>query len=183
MKKCRVCGEEKSLEFFSKDTAKKDGLRSLCKPCDVKKVTANQAKNMDRTKQRRAERYQNNKEKMISQQQARYIKYLERHLVYAAKQRAKRFNVPFNLKEEDIVIPEYCPILGIKLQPRSIDSNRDGSPSIDRVRPELGYFKDNVVVMSYRANRIKNNGTAEEHRKIADWMESKICNSIQPMIQ
>ena len=27
--------------------------------------------------------------------------------------------------------------------------------------------------MSYRANRIKNNGTADEHRQIADWIDSQ----------
>jgi hypothetical protein len=31
--------------------------------------------------------------------------------------------------------------------------------------------KGNVEVMSWRANRIKNNGTPEEHRKIANYLE------------
>ena len=30
-------------------------------------------------------------------------------------------------------------------------------------------------VISHRANSIKNNGTVEEHRKIADWMEKRIA--------
>ena len=33
MKKCSTCGETKSLSGFYKDKAKKDGLKSECKPC------------------------------------------------------------------------------------------------------------------------------------------------------
>lgn len=39
--------------------------------------------------------------------------------------------------------------------------------------------KGNVVVMSYEANRLKNDGTAEEHETIAKWMrdqEAKTAN-------
>lgn len=33
-----------------------------------------------------------------------------------------------------------------------------------------GYVPGNVEVISFRANRIKNNGTADEHERIAQWM-------------
>jgi hypothetical protein len=49
----------------------------------------------------------------------------------------------------------------------------DTSPSLDKINPELGYVPGNVAIISYRANRIKNNGTAEEHRLIADWMDAQ----------
>jgi len=33
MKKCGICKEEKSLEFFNKNKSKKDGYQTMCKPC------------------------------------------------------------------------------------------------------------------------------------------------------
>lgn len=39
---------------------------------------------------------------------------------------------------------------------------------------EKGYVPGNVVVMSYRANRLKNDGTAEEHEIIAAWMRKNL---------
>lgn len=56
----------------------------------------------------------------------------------------------------DIIIPETCPMLGIKLE---FGFDKQGgnfnSPSLDRIIPELGYTKGNVMVISKRANMIK----------------------------
>ena len=49
------------------------------------------------------------------------------------------------------------------------------SPSLDRIDPNRGYTKDNIIVMSYRANRIKNDATKEEIKKLAEWI--KECQS------
>lgn len=76
---------------------------------------------------------------------------------------------------ENLNIPDYCPILKIKLNYDGMDCYRtrgDDSPSIDRIDPTKGYTKDNIHIISWRANRIKNDGTPEEHRKIADYIES-----------
>jgi hypothetical protein len=37
------------------------------------------------------------------------------------------------------------------------NSNKELSPSIDRMIPELGYVKGNIKSISYEANRIKKN--------------------------
>lgn len=39
--------------------------------------------------------------------------------------------------------------------------------SLDRVDPAKGYVKGNVWIVGYRANLVKNDGTAEEHELIA----------------
>lgn len=78
-------------------------------------------------------------------------------MLYSARQRAVKFNVPFNLTVEDILIPEFCPILGVKLQ-----FNTDHAPSLDRIIPELGYTKGNVMVVSTKANLMKNNASKDE---------------------
>ena len=92
----------------------------------------------------------------------------------SARYRAKLKGTPFELTIEDIVIPEFCPVFpSIRLQ-QNHRPNQDSSPSLDAVIPSLGYVKGNVVVMSLRANRLKNDGNALEHRRIADWIDSHL---------
>jgi len=77
-------------------------------------------------------------------------------------------------------IPDNCPILGAPLNylgtGRSGFTRGDNSPSIDQIKPGEGYTKDNMAIISWRANRIKNDGTYEELYKIAKWLESKVKN-------
>jgi len=90
-------------------------------------------------------------------------------LHYAAKSRAKRFGIPFDLHVTDIVVPERCPVLGLVLQ-HGQGKQVDASPSLDRKIPELGYVVGNVLVISQRANRIKNDATPEELAKVLAWL-------------
>lgn len=61
----------------------------------------------------------------------------------------------------DIVIPDVCPVLGVKLE-KGRESGTDNSPSLDRIVPALGYVPGNIRIISNRANRIKNDSTPEE---------------------
>lgn len=75
----------------------------------------------------------------------------------------------WNLEFVDIDWPTHCPALGIELD-YFAEIRADNSPSFDRIDNSKGYLKGNVQIISWRANRIKNDGTKEEHLKIADWM-------------
>jgi len=187
MKTCTICTQEKPLEEFTKSKNSPDGRGSYCKPCHHQYTKDWTARNIDKVRQNRREYNSANAEKISARNKVYkaenrdyFLEYNRRYavekphkaMVYEARKRAKDFDVPFSLVDDDIVIPEFCPILGIKLERGKVDSNRDCCPSLDRVVPELGYVSDNIAVISYRANRIKNNGTAEEHRKIADWMDN-----------
>ena len=88
-----------------------------------------------------------------------------------AKNRAKNKNLPFDITLEDIIIPEFCPILGIKLE-KGNGIACDNSPSIDRINSDFGYTKDNIVVCSYRANRIKNDSSIQEIEMILKWYKT-----------
>lgn len=101
----------------------------------------------------------------------------EYRLWVQAKSRARKFNRPFDIEHTDIVIPAYCPLLDIPLY-RGIGRVGSNSPSVDCLRPELGYTKGNVWVVSYRANTIKNNLTLEQLQSFVDKIERKIggCN-------
>lgn len=86
-----------------------------------------------------------------------------------AKTNAKARGVPFDLDISDIVIPEYCPALGIKL---SFESGRlnPNRATIDRMDNSKGYVKGNVAIISWRANMLKRDASPDEVEKIATWL-------------
>lgn len=45
----------------------------------------------------------------------------------------------------------------------------DHSPSLDRIRGDLGYVPGNIIVISNRANRIKSDASIRELRDIASF--------------
>lgn len=102
-----------------------------------------------------------------------YKRKLENTLLSRAKGRAKRKNLQFNLELEDIVVPQYCPVLGIKLEPnRGGEKVAPNSPSIDRIDNNKGYTKDNIKIISHKANTIKSSATVEELKAIIEYMSN-----------
>lgn len=91
------------------------------------------------------------------------------HLLNKLKAKSKKFGLPFNLTKEDLIPPEFCPILNIKLNLDRKDS--DLTPSADRLIPELGYVKGNVRMISMRANRIKSDASLKEIEQIFNYMK------------
>lgn len=109
------------------------------------------------------------------------IKYLKRTpeyiLFHAAKYRAKELNREFTITIEDIVIPDICPVFGIPLV--KIAGERDSSPSLDRIDSSKGYTPDNIQVMSWRANTLKNNMTAEESILLAKFLNCDVVDLVK----
>lgn len=103
----------------------------------------------------------------------------KRWLLERIKSKCKTNNIPFDLTIDDLTIPDVCPVLGIPLKfgvktPSRFRDTRgvqtpDDSPSVDRIFPELGYIKGNVVIVSYRANLIKTNASPEELQLVASF--------------
>ena len=89
-------------------------------------------------------------------------KFILRH----AKIRAQRKNIPFNLTENDIVLPTHCPILGVPLS----KNNRRYGYSLDKINPNGGYVKENVWIVSQLANAMKWDSTPEERLAFANWV-------------
>ena len=90
---------------------------------------------------------------------------------YSIRAKSKQKNIPFDLEPEDFIPPDKCPILGIPLIRNNKQDNSPNSPSLDRFYPDDGYIKTNVQFISFRANRLKNNGTPEQWIKLADWCQ------------
>lgn len=96
----------------------------------------------------------------ISKQQWKHIDPASR-LLWSARTRAKQNGITFNIDITDIVIPKRCPVFGFKLR-KAVNKYEGTSPSLDRINPRKGYVKGNVRVISWRANQLKNNMTANE---------------------
>jgi|ERR1041384_3713736 hypothetical protein len=97
-----------------------------------------------------------------------------RGLLYGARNRAKKYNVPIDIYYEDIIIPKVCPVLGITLKCASAHNVSDDSPTLDRIIPSLGYTKGNIMVISHKANTIKHCGSIEDHEKICKYIKENI---------
>lgn len=67
----------------------------------------------------------------------------------------------FTIAVADIEIPPVCPVLGIPINTAS-EGLTANSPSVDRIVPALGYVPSNIAVISWRANKLKSDGTPEE---------------------
>lgn len=91
-----------------------------------------------------------------------------RKMLTAARHRANEKGLDFDLQLEDIIVPALCPVLGIALRV----GGGDHAPSLDRLDNAKGYVRGNVAVISDRANRLKRDGSAAEHRLIAEWMNA-----------
>ncbi len=88
------------------------------------------------------------------------------------KNRAASRGIKFSISLSDIQIPEFCPVLGIKLK-TGVTHSRPDSPSLDRIDSSKGYIKGNVIVVSHRANTIKNNSTIEELEAVFNFYKDK----------
>jgi len=86
-------------------------------------------------------------------------------MFWRSKASAKKRGLEFNIDKEDILVPEFCPILGIRLEFGSKDG-LSNSPSLDRIDNSKGYVKGNVAVISNQANSMKRDLTKKVLEKL-----------------
>lgn len=154
------------LDSFGKDRSRKDGLHSQCKACRFRSKQSWYARNKRRVADQSRAKYiadhEHNKEvariKSRAYKKSRGISWA---LLLSVKTRAKKRGIAFDLNESDLIIPDVCPILGIPLI-REVGERTDAYPSVDRIDSSKGYTKDNILVMSWRANCLKRDATLEE---------------------
>ncbi len=104
--------------------------------------------------------YQKFKEVYAVRNKEFFRQHPNRRLLACAKASAKRRNIEFTLTLEDIKIPEVCPLLQI---PITNDFGHTlSNPSIDRIDNTKGYTKDNIWIISRKANTMKSNASIDE---------------------
>ena len=104
----------------------------------------------------------------------------------SAKMRARNKKLEFNLDYDYLVsiATENCPVFKVPLlylgTTKGSGNAEKSTASLDRVIPELGYVKGNVVFISNWANTIKSNATEKELYLVADWLHDarkKVLNA------
>jgi len=165
-KKCSKCKEEKPINNFSKN-------QSWCKSCkkEYRKNNKDKIKNYGDTyyknnKQKIKDYGVNNKEKTSLREREfrenNVACYLYNLAKKRAKKRANKKNREFDIEINDIKICQFCPLLNIKMQINNTYL-KDNSFSLDRIDNNKGYIKNNIWVISHKANRSKYNSTIEEY--------------------
>lgn len=113
-----------------------------------------------------------NRNRWNEMRRAGRAKHIIHYLLKEARHRANRAGIDCTVTLDDLPpLPEKCPIFGIDIIVGGRGRNGN-APSIDRIDPTRGYIPGNVWIISDRANRVKNNGTAAEHELIAKAMHA-----------
>lgn len=151
VKMCITCHLDKDLNEFKQHSVYKDKkyYRNECNICLNKRHTSYRAQGR--------------------------IFHPERELLNAARYRAKKNGIDFNLLIDDIFIPDICPVLEIAFfSKRGRLNDRgpcDNSPLLDRIDSNKGYIKGNCCVISHKANRMKQENTLEDLLKIVNYIK------------
>ena len=111
-----------------------------------------------------------------------FAQRLRRSLLKRCRQRG--FDIPVELKELDFYLSELgrhvvdgkpacqCCHTPFLLDPQAPLAT-DRSPSCDRVDPTKPTYRDNIVIICWRCNRIKQDATAAELISIGSWLLSR----------
>jgi len=164
-KVCKTCGIPKPIsEFYFSKYGKPYTNCKVCNNAITRKWIDENPESRKQSDERKRIKIQTDEEyrKRNNASKKKYLdKNPDKRIYHMTKSRAIKNGIPFDITLEDIVIPEYCPILNIKLA-HGIDTLCDTSPSIDKVDPSKGYVKGNVRIISLLANKMKNSATTEQ---------------------
>lgn len=157
-KDCPGCGEYKHFDDFTPITnpASRTKMASWCRDCQA-------------AQKREHFSHQENKER-----RTRLNKYLV--LLHTAKRRALKLDLPYDLLDHREAVRAridngVCELTGL---PFSFEWNKRtfDSPSIDRIKPELGYVYTNIRVILWGMNAaIGNWGEDVLRDRMARWLE------------
>lgn len=89
----------------------------------------------------------------------------KKRMMIRVRHRAKTFGTECTITEADFNIPTICPVLGIPIGHHF--RVRDYVPSIDRIDNNKGYVPGNIIIVSWRANRIKSDAHVDELMLVA----------------
>ena len=88
----------------------------------------------------------------------------ESQLLRSARQRAKQKNMECNITQNDIHIPKICPVFKVPFV-----KGTEYAPSLDRIDNTKGYTPENIVVVSRKANVMKNNGSVQDLKMLVEY--------------
>jgi hypothetical protein len=88
----------------------------------------------------------------------------ESQLLRSARNRAKQKNMECTITQNDIHIPKICPVFKVPFV-----KGTEYAPSLDRIDNTKGYTPENIVVVSRKANVMKNNGSVQDLKMLVEY--------------
>lgn len=147
MKTCPRCKESKPVSSYQITRSEPDGLCVWCRECKSVYAKAH---------------YSDNKDQKKAWDTAYRELHPERLAWKGCRERARKKSLPFTITEEDIHIPDECPLCGCFLK-RGNGAATNASPSVDRYIAALGYVHGNIWVICNMCNNRKVDMSGEEH--------------------
>lgn len=181
-KRCPKCHKIKLLSDFYKNKSTKCGATSICIDCIKLYRKTNKERTLKNARKfrllHREERNKSNNDyrkerKEKAKENPKLAKLYKAHaLLSGSRKNAKIHNVEHTLVLNDLInIPKLCPVLGIPLN-LTADKCSCNSPSVDRIDPKKGYTKDNICIISHKANFLKSDATLKEINMIITYIKS-----------
>lgn len=137
-KTCNKCGNTLPVQSFPSNKRRKDGLDGWCSECASENARSYYVRR--------------------SNADPRYI------MLMSCRARAKKKGLPCTVVDEDIDIPENCPVCGcLLIRGTGTGGKCSSSPSLDMWDPTIGYVPGNVWVICDRCNMRKQDMSGEDH--------------------
>lgn len=151
-RQCLNCGQTWTVEV--KNDNQSTRIKHFCSNCNSKLTQ----KNKDHICRLKVDGFH---EKEKAARRLSHRRNIIHNMVSNAKERATKKGLDFNLEDKDIVIPNVCPLLNVPFI-LGEKGNYEYTPTIDRIDNTKGYTKDNIWVITKKANSMKNSATLTE---------------------
>ncbi len=157
-------------------------VSQVCVVCHQEYVRERQARPEEKERNRlRSRKSAFTQEAWAARNERRSVLWRERRLTREGQakallrvaRRGKRCEIDLPYVLSIWPVDDKCPVFGtpfLYAAPRG--RKRDTAPSLDRFDSTQGYVPGNVHVISWRANRAKNNSSLEDLRRLLQWMEA-----------
>lgn len=169
MKKCLICHVELTEANWSSWSAK--NYINKCKMClRLEKNEWLAKKRASLSDSEKASARERSEKGRLKSKKENPKKYTATQMTGSCKKRAKYIFVDCDIDASFVlsIMPDKCPILGVELKYGGGDRSPE-SASLDRIDSSKGYTRDNVQIISSRANMMKSDATTEEMLKFARW--------------
>ena len=157
---CGACKMMHRKSAFTRASASPSGYNYACKDVISIRNRRSHAHAAEHNNKRHARR----RAEVKQQPDAR--EWALKKMLAEARRRATLTGIDFSITRDDLQVPDICPVFGFKLIYQANRVRLGESASLDRIDPRKGYSKNNVWIISWRANRIKADATVEELQSI-----------------
>jgi hypothetical protein len=179
-KKCQKCGETFQYEPG-------DGRRNRCTSCKQTKAESARERYLKNIADRKVKMrvyYLRNQTEIRKLMRERWRQTREsspwKHIMQGAKHRAKVGNFVYDLTEEWAKErwTGRCEMTGIEFQLGLATADvRMFAPSVDRIKPQLGYTRENCRFILFAVNAMKQDGTDADVFRIAKGIVKRLRRS------